>query len=195
MAEGSSTHQSSGGFTLLELLIALAIFGLVVAILTSGVRFAGRAWDTQERHLDRQDDLVALQSALRTLIASGRDFHGGPDALEFVGTMPRALNISGLFDIELATVDERLVMSWRPHRWPGATLQPKTQTELARGIAGLDLLYFVLGDKQQTGAWLSSLESIKQPPKLVKIVVLLPETDRRKWLPLVIAPMVEVGPG
>ncbi len=193
MSEGSSARQSSGGFTLLELLIALAIFGLVVAILTSGVRFSGRAWDAQERHLDRQDDLAALQNSLRSLIASGRDFKGGPDSLEFVATMPRALNISGLFDIELATVDERLVISWRPHLRPGATPQPMTQTELARGIAGLDLRYFVMDDKHQSGGWSGSLGA-KQTPKLVEVVVLLPEADQRSWPPLVIAPMIEAGP-
>src|SRR6185503_4644696 len=52
-------ERADSGFTLLELLIATTILGLMLVALTGGVRFAGQAWDTQQRRSNLSGDLDA----------------------------------------------------------------------------------------------------------------------------------------
>lgn len=191
MTERRSGARRGQGFTLLELLIGLAILSLVIVMLTRGVQFAGRAWETQERRIDRADDLGSLQSVLRSLIAAGSEFQGNASSLEFTGEMPRALELSGLFDIELMVSEGRFEIAWRPHLRPGAVPASLNRTELARGVDGLAVSYFVIDPHQGAGNWSSTLLDTKHPPSLVRIVLLLPEQDGRTWPPLVVAPLVE----
>ena len=79
------------GFTLFELLIVVTILGLIVVAMTNGVRFAGRAWQAQERRSELQGDLDAVQNVLRQLITSATGFNGDGISLRFVGTLPDAL--------------------------------------------------------------------------------------------------------
>ena len=66
------------GFTLLEVLVALTILGLILVALTNGVRFAGQAWERQERGAGKRGDTDAVQNILRTLIAGGAQLRPFP---------------------------------------------------------------------------------------------------------------------
>src|SRR5258708_39228865 len=98
MTSPCNERRGDRGFTLLELLVVILILGLIVTALTGGVRFAGRAWATQERRIDRLDDVDAVQNVLRQLIASGYGFQGDASSMHFITTMPRALARGGLYD-------------------------------------------------------------------------------------------------
>src|ERR1051326_7464806 len=102
MAEPKA-NCGAAGFTLMELLIVIVIFGMIQLMLFGGVRFAGRAWDMQERRIDRQGDFSAVQTVLRQMIASGRGFEGDGGTLRLVGALPKSLKRGGLFDIEIKT--------------------------------------------------------------------------------------------
>jgi prepilin-type N-terminal cleavage/methylation domain-containing protein len=93
--------MKASGFTLLELFIVITILGLILAALTNGVRFAGQAWEVQDRRGARQGDIDAVQSLVRNLIASGTAFEGDGTSLRFVSRLPEALARGGLYDVEL----------------------------------------------------------------------------------------------
>jgi general secretion pathway protein J len=185
----------SDGFTLIELLIALVIFGLILAGLVAGIRFAGRAFEAQQRELERQDDLSAVQTMLRQLIGGGRSFVGDYGTLSFVTKLPRALARGGLYEVRLEAVGDRLVLAWRPHIRNASPPPDFTETELIRGIGGLGLAYYLGGPAGQSGGWRGAVRDAKQPPALIRLVVQFDERDRRHWPPLVIAPMVEAPAG
>ena len=188
MADPQRDEGAAGGFTLLELLVVITLLSLILVALTSGVRFAGRAWDTQEHRIDEHGDVNAVQNAVSQLIASGQSFEGGAGSLRFVAAMPKALARGGLYDIELMTEADRLVLSWRPHfNGPAAEIAP-TETELLKGVSNLDLLYFLA---QGTGpaTWQSELKDKDKPPLLIRLA--LQTADGRQWPPLVVAPMIE----
>jgi prepilin-type N-terminal cleavage/methylation domain-containing protein len=176
--------EDQSGFTLLELLVVITILGLTVVALTNGVRFAGRAWETQERQSARHGDLHSVQNVLRQIITSASDFTGDGVSLRFVGTMPDALRRGGLYDIELRTIGDRLVLASKPHfRGPmaGATVNTADLTE---GVTAFDLAYYI-----PPGGWQRTARDRNRPPALVRIAVQL--ADGRTWSPLVVAPMVE----
>jgi prepilin-type N-terminal cleavage/methylation domain-containing protein len=178
-------QRRDSGFTLLELLIAMAILGLTVVALTGGVRFAGHAWEIQQRRSAPISDIDAVQSVLRTLIASGRGFDGDAGSLRFVGTLPRALERAGLYDLELrVSPTRRLLLAWKP-QFKGPALPPQqTETELITGVASLELGYYIAAV-----GWQREYSAEMRPPALVRIGVRL--DAGRRWPPLVVAPMID----
>ena len=180
MTDALARRQQSG-FTLLELLISISILSLILVMLTGGVRFAGNAWQRAEAQSARNGGLDAVQSVLRQTIASGRNFRGTSTALKLVGTLPTALNRGGLFDIEIRTLDRRLVMAWHSHLEP-TTAPASPETELAAGLAGFEFSYLVTGR-----GWQPSLEGSR--PALLRITANF--ADGRNWPPLIIKPMID----
>ena len=107
------------GFTLLELLIALALVGLILTLLYGALHFASRAWDSAEARLDRDTRITALWHYLGDRLRRARAiqawvpdqrrsdflFHGEARALEFVTDMPAQLGAGGLYILRLQPVE------------------------------------------------------------------------------------------
>lgn len=180
--------KSESGFTLLELLIAITILGLIVVALTGGVRFAGQAWQAQERQSRRHGDLDAVQNVLRQLIVSASDFRGDGASLRFVGAMPDALARGGLYDIEIRVLANRLVLFWKPHFRGQLAEGASNSVPLAEGVSAFALTYYV-----PPGGWQGTSANRNRPPALVQIA--LGFNDGRSWPPLTIAPMIEARSG
>lgn len=178
------------GFTILELLIAMAILGLIMVLLVNGLHFAGRAWDTQRREVDRSDDFFAVQNVLRQMVESGRDFDGDAATLRFVGTLPHSLMRSGLYDIELATRGGSFVLIWAPHfKGPMADAQ-HTVTDLATGVTRLGIGYLVPSKKGPQ--WQASISPKGPPPALISLDVAL---AGRAYPSLLVKPWIDGAPG
>jgi general secretion pathway protein J len=180
------------GFTLLELLVVITILSLIVVALTGGVQFASRAWETQERQIDRQGDLTAVQNVLRQMLISSHDFQGDAGSLGFVGSLPRALNRGGLFDIELKADYDRFVLQWRPHLKNQTVKPDPTTADLVTAIAALDFAYYQK-DQNGNGAWSASLIDASKSPGLIRISLRL--ADGKQWPPLIVAPAIDSPPG
>ena len=184
MADKLHPRRGQDGFTLIELLIVITILGLILAALANGVRFAGQAWQTQERRSARQGDSDAVQNVLRELIASGTGFEGDGASLRFVSALPAALARGGLYDVELRTAADRLILAWQPH-FKGPNLKAGiTQTELTKDVTGLDVSYYA-----SPAGWQRTARDKTKSPGLIRIA--LQSIDGRAWPPLVVAPMVE----
>jgi general secretion pathway protein J len=181
------------GFTLLELLVALAVFGLLLAGLSQTIRFGLTAWRQEVRLSDGKDDLEAVDRSLRSIIEN----LAPPDdtvrtaitgsANELVGRT--RLRVPGPdqepvpVEAGLAVSSSRLVLRWR--RYHHATLLrplPPQETELMDGVTSLQIAYW-----QPPGVWVSSWQ---QPdlPLLIRLRVRL-QGDRR-WPDIVAAPLL-----
>ena len=198
---GGRWGRACKGFTLLELLVVLAVFGFILAVLGSGVRFASRAVQSADRQRVAHDDLDPVQAALRALIGDARAIEGSSDEIKFVGPMPEALGLRGSFDISLTLFDERLVARWRPHRAKGKDDKdddddpPGThgEAELAHGITDLSFAYYVAGSDGKIG-WHSTAPK-RSGPRLVRVDVTLASGDPRHWPDLVVAPGIDTAQG
>ena len=179
------TRAPAGGFTLLELLIVIAILGMLVVALSGGVRFAGRAWLTQERRSDEFADRDAVQAVIRELIASGRNFEGDRGYLRFVAPLPTALARGGLYDIDLRAAGDQLVLDWKPH-FTGSNANPldATETELARNVTELSFAYFA-----PPMGWQSAIPDKTKPPGLIGVN--LRTANGSLWPTLIVAPMLD----
>jgi len=184
IADMRDRRNPTSGFTLLELLIVVAILGLILAALSNGVRFAGQAWQVQERQSTRQGDLDAVQSVIRNLIASGTALEGDSTSLRFASELPRALARGGLYEVDLHAVAGSLLLTWRPHFKDLSNNASDTKTELVKGVTGFELAYYM-----QARGWQRVSKAGTDFPTLVRIDIQLRGDHPRP--PLVVAPMID----
>ncbi len=103
------------GFTLLEMIISLALIGLMMLLLFGALRFAGKAWDASETRLERDTSISMVWQYLSDRFRQARAlnshveseggnvffFKGNTRAVEFVSPMPAHLGSGGLYIIRL----------------------------------------------------------------------------------------------
>jgi general secretion pathway protein J len=183
MAETATRQTRASGFTLLELLVVITILGLILAALGNGVHFAGQAWQLQERRSARQGDLDAVQNLVRNLIASGASFEGDATSLRFVSELPEALARGGLYEVELHTTEDRLLLSWRPHFKGAQSATATTHTEIIKNVTAFEFTYSI-----QAGGWQHVLTAAMKRPALIRIGLRIGD---RAWPLLVVAPMID----
>lgn len=103
------------GFTLLELLIALTLIGLMTVLLFGALRFSSKAWASTEERTERDASIRLVYQYLAGRMEQTRPvsaylesegeevffFSGRDDALDFVSLMPAHLGSGGLYVIRL----------------------------------------------------------------------------------------------
>jgi general secretion pathway protein J len=101
------------GFTLVELLIALAMVALITLLLFSGLRVGSRAWDGVDAAAERTGALrqanafllrTLSQARAMTLVYDGESvpvFAGDTERLEFVAPLSEHVGIPGLYVLRL----------------------------------------------------------------------------------------------
>jgi len=106
------------GFTLVELLIALAMVGLITLLLFSALRTGARAWDAVDLVAERTGALRLardfLQGALTQVRATTLVFDGAPvsvfagdgERLEFVTPLSDRVGVPGLYILRLTLEDD-----------------------------------------------------------------------------------------
>ena len=191
------------GFTLLELLVALVVLGLLVVGLTQGVRAGLTMWGAQTRRVGETGELDAGARVLRALLSgmwvppqggAGRggvgktDIEGRTDTLAFRGDLPTGLGTTRLANITLELRDRRLVLRWSPHRHE-ATSGPEPvpiETELIRGVERLDLAYWGSPSPDQAAGWQAQWDG-PAIPGLIRVRLAFAKGDRRRWPDLIAA--------
>ncbi|MBV9863382.1 MAG: hypothetical protein JO267_14685 [Alphaproteobacteria bacterium] len=166
------------GFLLLELLVALALAGLVGLLLVNGVRLAALGLDRLSAHADRLEDRRAVEDLLRRLLAEAvplpvvadqRSFIGRPASLRFVTLAGDAG--PGLYRIDLdleARGGERDLVLTRRLADPSA--QPGLQRSvLLHRVASFGLAYYGAMAPNEAPAWHEAWDSMSYPPSLVRV--------------------------
>ncbi len=195
-------HGEDAGFTLLEIIVALVVLGVLLATLSQGVHFGFAAWGRQDRSLQTGEALTATDRTLRRLVeqldpGTGRDagtLTGRPHAMAFTSTLPiGADGAMAAADISLMVDhDDRLVLSWLPHLH-AQRLQPAPPPHvsvLLEHVAGLRLEYW-----SDSAAHWSQRWSDTTLPGLIRVGIAFPEHDRRRWPDIVASPRRAQAPG
>lgn len=189
----SSARQ---GFTLLEVLVALVVLGLLAVGLAQGLHFGLLAWRDEIRLSSTADDLATLDGVLRRVIEGmdpGDDLEPAPvtAAKDRLDCVTRLSSIDGpvparrMQAVLLVDGNHRLVLRWRPY--PRASRigepLPLTETELLRGLSRVELAF-----QRANGTWSSGWRS-PDLPTLVRIRLHFLANDPRRWPDIVAAPL------
>jgi general secretion pathway protein J len=190
------------GFTLLEMLVVVAVLGLLMVGLTEGSRVGVALWGAQQRRVGETAELDAGARILRLLlsavpspspVAGGvavaqNAFNGEADRLSFVGDLPTGLGTTQRADITIALRHGDLVLSWTPHRHEISFVPAPApiDTDLISGVAELAIDYWGAAPGE-TAVWRSRWSGAV-PPELVRIRLSFGKSDRRRWPDLIAPP-------
>jgi general secretion pathway protein J len=189
-----SRNGRNAGFTLLEVLVALAMFALLMGMLTSGVRLVMRSYETGTQQTDRLSQLAVVLDVLRDQIGNARmgipgrseeqgpSFIGALDHLEFVGSLPSQFAVGGLQTIFIGLRpgkgERDLVVRWRPYEEGpiDAIEQPRRGEDedasvLLDHVQKVEIAYYGAPDPDRGPAWLDEWRQPDYPPNLVRLRV------------------------
>nr|WP_294507228.1 hypothetical protein [uncultured Rhodopila sp.] len=184
----------------MEILVVLAVLGLLFVGLLQENRFVLLGWDRQARLMSRSEDLDAVARTLRHLIEQAAPvskwetpvFAGSMHSVTFTSVLPtgaaeRAVRRA---DVELI-VDggHRLILVWTPHLHAfrvGPPPRPE-RTELLDGVERLDLSY--LGTANG-GVWQSAWHDAALP-RLVRMRMVFSDPGHASWPDILAAPVLE----
>jgi general secretion pathway protein J len=202
--------ERQGGFTLLEMLVAITVLALLMIGLTQGVRTGFAFWASQTRRSAEVSELDATARVLRNLLtdipirsaASGAGqmailFEGHSAGLTLVSDLPTGFGDSRRAKIDIALRGEDLVLDWTPHRHEVSSLPQARPAEvrLIHGVKTLEFAYW--GDPDGSGGATSWLPEWVSPalPELVRIRLSFGKGDGRRWPDLVAAPQLRTPAG
>ncbi len=194
-------RAADAGFTLLEIIVALVVLGVLLVTLSQGVHFGFTAWGRQDSALRVSEALQATDRTLRRLVVqldpgTPRDagkLVGRPHAMAFTAPLPIGRN-GGMEQADISLMvdhDGQLILSWLPHLHV-ARLSSSPAPDvvvLLRHVATLQLSYWSNGNAKWSRSW-----SEYALPDLVRIRIDFPEGDGRHWPDIVAAPVREQPP-
>ena len=200
---GTEQPHPDSGFTLLEIIVAVAVLGFLLLALTQGTQFGLRAWRTQTDTVQRHTEMEAADRALRHLIErlvsgdmlkSRPPLIGGRSGIDFVTTLPPGPGVPPDPTAEVRlSVDaaHRLLLTWvpAPHAtWIGRPVPPE-RTILLYGVERLECSYWKMVPGGG-GSWVREWTD-PRPPALVRLRIIFPAGDARRWPDIVAAPRVD----
>jgi general secretion pathway protein J len=198
---------SEAGFTLVELLVALALFSLLVTVLFDNVRLGLHAWQHGSAHADNFEHTMVSQDLLRRMLgniypmvlAEGGaqpqiDFDGTKEAVIFLGSAPTVASDGGRFRFKVFVERQQsrtdLIMSATPELANPQESSMTTRTLLLSDIDRAEISYFGEAAAERSAQWRDSWVQRSDTPSLVRIRVAFRPGDTRLWPELLIAPRI-----
>jgi general secretion pathway protein J len=199
-----------GGFTLVELLVALAVLGMAAAMVVAALN---SAWLAMPKRIPENGDqsVVAAQHILRTRLerlsavvrldssnpivdAQGdsrvMSFAAPPLPRQGLGVLQRyRLIVTPAGDLMLytaSTLDDRIdlrdraLIGWQPNR-------------LLRGVRDIELSYFGPDQFSASERWQKFWIDRPQPPALIRIRLTFVDNDPRHWPDMIVGPRATVN--
>jgi general secretion pathway protein J len=202
-------RREEAGFTLVELLVAIALLSFVSVALFGSLRFGTMAWSRGQAHTEQTEHIAGAQNLLRRLIADAYPlflsddptrpqvaFDGTSKSVSFLAPVPIALGAGGRSRFSLS-VDQHngrgdLVIATAPELASSASGVKKT---LLAGVQAAEFAYFGRTRSERAAQWHDDWSGESSMPELVRLRVRFATDDARRWPELVVAPRIGVDVG
>lgn len=200
-------QRRAGGFTLLEMLIAMTLLGFILALLFGGLRLGSRSWDAGEARSTNSTHLALVQGFLRRELSQVHPFRwkkkvdtelafeGESAKLRFVAPVSARLGPGGLYLISLELVTDKegsqLVMKRvipEPDSTDFSALDSAENVVLAEHVESISFAYFGVETKEAEPQWADKWDSPKFLPYMIRMKVKF--SNGRDWPDLVVTPLI-----
>ncbi len=185
------------GFTLMEVLVALTLAGLLMLLLTGGLQVGARAWQGGEGASEGWSRIGAVQRVLRARLQGALPlpaedpaevaFTGTRTGFAFVRPLAPQDRPGGLQRLEVQLLDGTVWLDWR-----NLVDGSRRREPLLEGVAELRLAYFGSGRAGRAPGWQGDWLHQAVLPSLVRIELRF--ADGRLWPPFVAALPVDARP-
>lgn len=204
-------NRSEGGFTLVEMLLAMTLVALILGMAYGGLRTAAKAVDRGEALVDRINRMRIVHQFVRNQLRAIMPlqippldeiddeqlvyFEGDESSIHFAGPMPGYLSSGGpheqrLYldrgpDGDLELLFEHSVLA-RDADWPAG--EPRDPVVLLGGIRAARFAYLGLDDDGLAEDWVDEWDDPAVLPLMVRVDVEMDRSTRMVW------PLLEVRP-
>jgi general secretion pathway protein J len=197
----AASRHASRGFTLLEVMVALALLALAVTLALGTLRGATQATAKAEATAQRDERLRAVQSLLRRQVGGAlpmamaidpetgeaQVWHGDAHEMEFVAAMPGYLSRGGPQVQTLELVGDKLQFQFAMLTPDGPLDPERDPVVLLDGIDDATFEYRSFDDRGRAGAWRQQWPQRAALPPQVRVKLTFKDPARR-WPELVLAP-------
>jgi general secretion pathway protein J len=192
------------GFTLIEVLVCLALMSLLATVLAMSLQLGGHAWQRVVESTGNLSDIDRAQGFLRRYLMSIRplataageaasvsNFNGSAHTVSFFTVTGSAGGIARL-EIGLGAEDNSTVeISYRPDDWSSPSKAGSESREaLIDHVASLSFQYWQQSSETD-GHWTDHWEEPAVLPRLIRVDVGFLPKDARRWPPLYIEPRID----
>ncbi len=203
--------RDEGGFTLVEMLVSLALTAMTALLLVAGLTGARGSWTRAERIATAGEQLSAAQEVLRDRLeamlpslkldatAPYVDIRGDEHVLSFDG--PAAGSDGGAppqrFRLTIGSAGTVAILSANPLSTRFNTDAPAVAGwrpgPLVKGAQSLDIAYFGAAPPDNIRRWRGQWIDRPALPELVRVRIGFPDGDRRAWPDLIVRPAATVS--
>ena len=205
MMPSRHSHGREGGFTLLELLVAMGLLAMLLTALQQSLHWIGTGWKRGAAQAMGNESVETASSLLRRLLSQAYpayrnvdgsprvDFDGGEQAVAFLAPAPGPAGDAWLarFSLSAPVRSGRsvLVLTWRADQPAGGQDSPVTagETVLLDGIGALTLAYF-----HPDRGWQPVWHDQTSLPRLIRIGIGFPPGIQASWPDFVVTPRISV---
>jgi general secretion pathway protein J len=194
------------GFTLIEVLVGLALMAMLMTLIANGVRMGTRSWNRAESVTTDLDDIETVQGLLRRTIVQAQPafaspdlkdttilFAGEPDAMTVVAPQPATQGEGPWavqrFFLDRSGGDQGLYLRWQPNRVIGQAAAARQERVLDR-VAALRFSYFGPAGPGLPPEWQDRWVDRNGLPQLIRIKIERAGGGRRTWPDLVVVTRV-----
>lgn len=203
------SSPAARGFTLIEVLVSLALMSLLVTVLIESLRVGGHTWRYVTREAANVGEITRAQEFLRQRLGTICPLHtssggtspsgffvGENDRLEFSSTAPTYSN-DGPVRYQLgssASGQGNIEVRYRPDRTRPADPQMTewSSEPLLVHAAGLAIQFWE-SSADSSGHWVDRWRDQTRLPRLIRIDVRFADTDPRRWPPLYVEPRLDTN--
>lgn len=181
---GHALPARHAGFTLLELLVGMAVFAIMAGIVLGGIRLGVKSWDAAAERTEAMEEMRVSHALLRRQLTSALPlaasrsggwtlvFEGGPEAVHFVSELPGYVSGGGVHFVSLEIAEGRrgkdLLLKWRSLHALDADAEPD-RVVIARDLERASLSYFGAAGRNALPDWGKTWKDARSMPRLVKL--------------------------
>jgi general secretion pathway protein J len=200
------------GFTLVELLVGIALLSFVSLALFSALRFGITAWTRGNARAEQTEQVATAQNLLRRLITDAYPlflsadpkrkriaFEGAPNSLGLLAPTPIALASGGQsqFVVSVSRQDRRidLVLDAQAELAVREASPQSTRKALLRDLHSAEFSYFGRARGDKVEQWYTTWANEVGMPALVRLDIRFSEGDTRHWPEFIVAPRITADVG
>lgn len=194
--------RSIAGFTLIEMVVAMALMAMLAVGLFEGLRFTQRTYDKTVVQAEKTWQIFTAQRWLRGVLESAypqepvdsgvpahHGVEGAHDRVQVIAPAPASLSGGGfyLYRIEMRARPQGgrdIVVSWEPEISSSVRRRDPMSEVLIENVIGMEWSYYANGN------WSPSWQAQRNLPQLIRMSVTFAPGDSRRWPELLVVPRI-----